>query len=136
MATLTPSDLLAPGSHDEPRLRVEPAALHETAFPNISTPPCVEAGPGSPGAPQRGDPLHTDDGDMSVAFHAPATPRTVPADPGVSLGPLGWLAVLLVVVLFAVLAHAANVRGGQLEHGEPSLLTDPAYVLAQRHSPQ
>ncbi|MCY4664444.1 MAG: hypothetical protein OXC00_07250 [Acidimicrobiaceae bacterium] len=55
----------------------------------------------------------------------------MPADPDVSLGPLGWLAVLLVAVLLAVLAHAGSVRSGQAEHREPSLLTDPAYVLAQ-----
>ena len=49
----------------------------------------------------------------------------------VNFGPLGWLAVLLVAVLLTVLAHAANVRAGEGEHREPSLLTDPAYVIAE-----
>lgn len=137
VTTLTPSKpRLTPGSHDEVRLRVEPAVPPEPALPNVSTSPSGEAGPGRPGSPQRGDSLHIDDGDVSVAPRNPATTRTAPADPGLSLGLLGWLAVLLVVALFAVLAHAANVRVGQQELGEPSLLTDPAYVLAQRHSPQ
>ena len=68
---------------------------------------------------------------MSLARHGPTTQRTVPADPDVSVGPLGWLAVLLIAVLLTVLAHAGSVRSGQAEHPEPSLLTDPAYVLAQ-----
>ena len=68
---------------------------------------------------------------MSHTPRAPMTRRTAPADPLVSLGPLGWLAVLLVAVLLTVLAHAGSVRSGQAEHREPSLFTDPAYVLAQ-----
>ena len=68
---------------------------------------------------------------MSLGRHGPMTHRTVPADPDVSLGALGWLAVLLIAVLLTVLAHAGSVHSGQAEHREPSLLTDPAYVLAQ-----
>ena len=48
-----------------------------------------------------------------------------------SLGPLGWLAVLLIAVLLTVLAHAGSVHPDQREHPEPSLLTDPAYVIAK-----
>jgi len=44
---------------------------------------------------------------------------------------LGWLAVLLVVALLAVLAHAGSVRADLQEHRGPSLLADPAFVLAQ-----
>ena len=48
-----------------------------------------------------------------------------------SLGLLGWLAVLLVAVLLTVLAHAASVRSGQGEHPEPSQVTAPAHALAE-----
>ena len=68
---------------------------------------------------------------MSPAPCGPITRRTAPAGVDVNFGPLGWLAVLLVAVLLTVLAHAANVRAGEGEHREPSLLTDPAYVIAE-----
>lgn len=93
--------------------------------------PHGQTGPGSLVAPQGGDPARNAEGDTSLVSCGPATRRSAPADPGVSLGSLGWLAVLLVAVLLTVLAHAANVRAGEGEHREPSLLTDPAYVIAE-----
>ena len=142
MTSIAPSDLRPPETHDEVRLRVElpsveptvprgPIVPHQPTDSHGQTVPHGQTGPGSPGAPQGGDPAHTDEGGTSLAPYGPTTRRTVPADPDVSLGPLGWLAVLLVAVLLTVLAHAGSVRSGQGEHREPSLLTDPAYVLAQ-----
>lgn len=93
--------------------------------------PHGRTGPGSLVAPQGDDPAHNAEGDTSLVPCGPATRRSAPADPDVSLGSLGWLAVLLVAVLLTVLAHAANVRAGESEHREPSLLTDPAYVIAE-----
>ena len=93
--------------------------------------PHGQTGPGSLVAPQGGDPARTAEGDTSPASCGPTTRRTASADPDVSLGSLGWLAVLLVAVLLTVLAHAANVRAGEGEHRESSLLTDPAYVIAE-----
>ena len=88
------------------------------------------AGHGSPDAPQRGRPAHTDEGDTSPTHYGPLPPRTVPAGADVSLGLLGWLAVLLVVGLLTVLAHAASMRSVHAEHREPPLHTDSAQVLA------
>ena len=93
--------------------------------------PHGRTGPGSLAAPQGGDLAHTAEGDMSPAPCGPITRRTASAGVDVNFGPLGWLAVLLVAVLLTVLAHAANVRAGEGEHREPSLLTDPAYVIAE-----
>ena len=93
--------------------------------------PHGRTGPGSLVAPQGGDPAHTAEGDTSPVLRGPATRRAASDGPDVSLGSLGWLAVLLVAVLLTVLAHAANVRAGEGEHREPSLLTDPAYVIAE-----
>ena len=131
MTSLAPSDLLPPEAQDEVRLRVEPAGPRGPIVPHEPTFPHGQTGSGSPVAPQGGDPARIDEGDTSPAPYGPTTRRTVAADPDVSLGPLGWLAVLLIAVLLAVLAHAASVRSGQGEHREPSLFTDPAYVLAQ-----
>ena len=72
---------------------------------------------------------------MPASANALAAPRTVSADPHVSLDPLGWLVVVLVAVLLTVLAHAASVRADQAQYHEPSLLTDPAYALEQKHPP-
>ncbi len=148
MATLVTGDLAPPEAHEEVRLRVEPVvphgsgsiathepttheptthepATHEPTFPHGQT------RFGSLVAPQGGDPAATDEGGTSLPSCGPATRRTAPAGPDVSLGPLGWLAVLLVVVLLTVLAHAASVRSDQLEHRESSPLADPAFVLAR-----
>jgi len=108
--------------------RVETTDLHDTHQPTDSHGRC---GPGSPDAPQRGRPARTDEGDTPLALCGPAPPRTVPAGPDVSLGPLGWLAVLLVAALLTVLVHAASMRPGHAEHLEPPLLTNPAQALAQ-----
>ena len=143
MTSIAPSDLLPPEAHDEVRLRVEPTVppgptvphqptdSHKPTVPQRPTVPQGQTGPGSPGAPQGGRPARADEGDASLAPYGPTTRRTVTADPDVSLGPLGWLAVLLVAALLTVLAHAGSVRAGEEGHREPSLLTDPAYVLAQ-----
>ena len=137
MTSIAPSDLLPPEAHDEVRLRVEPTVPRGPIFPHQPTDSHEpngrngQTGPGSPGAPHGGDPARIDEGDTSLALYGPATRRTVPADPDVSLGLLGWLAVLLVAALLTVLAHAGSVRAAEGEHREPSLLTDPAYVLAQ-----
>ena len=131
MTSLAPSDLLPPEAQDEVRLRVEPADPRGPIVPHEPTIPHGQTGSGPPDAPHGGGPAHTDEGDTSLEPYGPATPRTVPADSDVRLGPLGWLAVLLVAALLTVLAHAGSVRAGQGEHREPSLLTDPAYVLAQ-----
>lgn len=72
---------------------------------------------------------------MPAAANAATAPRTVSADPNVSLDPLGWLVVVLVAVLLTVLAHAASVRADQVQHHEPSLIADPAYALEQKHPP-
>lgn len=72
------------------------------------------------------------EGDAAFTHRRPSIRRAAPAGSDVSLGLLGWLAVLLVAALLTVLAHAGSVRSGQAEHREPSLLTDPAYVLAEQ----
>ena len=106
--------------HDEVRLRLAPNS------------PRSKTAPGSPGAPQSGDAARPDEGDLAFTPPQPRTRRAPSADPDVRLGPLGWLAVLLVAVLVTVLAHAGSVRSDQGEHREPSLFVDPAYVLAGR----
>ena len=131
MASVVTGDLAPPEAHEEVRLRVEPVVPHGSIATHEPTFPHGQTGPGSLVAPQGGDPADTDEGGTSLPSCGPATRRTVPAGPDVSLGPLGWLAVLLVVVLLTVLAHAASVRSDQLEHRESSLLTDPAFVLAK-----
>ena len=133
MATLVTGDLAPPEAHEEVRLRVEPVVPHGSGSIATHEPtlPHGQTRFGSLVAPQGGDPADTDEGGTSLPSRGPATRRTAPAGPDVSLGPLGWLAVLLVVVLLTVLAHAASVRSDQLEHREPSLLTDPAFVLAR-----
>lgn len=86
-----------------------------------------------PGMPQGGDAVNADEGAPAFAAlppRRPSTPRAASAGPDVSLGALGWLAVLLAAVLLTVLAHAASVRAGQSEHREPSLSADPAHALA------
>lgn len=52
--------------------------------------------------------------------------------PSRSLGPLGWLAVLLAAVTVAVLAHVGNLRASERDLVEPGLGIDPAYVLEVR----
>ena len=131
MTSLVTGDLTPPEAHEEVRLRVDPILPHGSIATRETTVPHGQTGTGSSGAPQGGDPDHADEGDTSLAPYGPTTRRAVPADADVSLGPLGWLAVLLVAVLLTVLAHAGSVRSGQVEHREPSLFTDPAYVLAQ-----
>lgn len=137
MTSIAPSDLLPPEALDEVRLRVEPSVPrrppvpHQPTIPHSPPVPHGQTGPGSLVAPQGGDPADTHEGGTSLPPCGPATRRTASAGPDVSLGPLGWLAVLLVVALLTVLAHAGSVRSDQREHREPSLLTDPAYVLAQ-----
>ena len=131
MASLVTGDLAPPEAHEEVRLRVEPAVPHGSIATHEPTFPHGQAGPGSLVAPQGGDPADTDEGGTSLPSRGPATRRTAPAGPDVSLGPLGWLAVLLVAVLLTVLAHAASVHSDRLEHRESSLLTDPAFVLAR-----
>lgn len=129
MTSIAPSDLLPPEAHDEVRLRVEPTVPRGPIFPYQPTVPHGQTRSGSLVAPQGGDPADTGDGGTSLPPCGPATRRTASAGPDVSLGPLGWLAVLLVVALLTVLAHASSVRSDQLEHRGPSLLTDPAFVL-------
>lgn len=111
---------------EEARLRVEPAGPHGRAEPGSPGMP-------PPGMPQGGDAIHADEGDTALTAFPPRRPsirRAPPSGPDVSLGVLGWLAVLLVAVLLTVLAHAGSVRAGQREHREPSLSADPASVIA------
>ena len=68
---------------------------------------------------------------MSPSLCGPSIQRTASPDPDVSLDPLGWLAVLLVAVLLAVLAHAASVRSDLREHREPPSVEEPAIALVQ-----
>jgi len=68
---------------------------------------------------------------MSLAPCGPSIRRAASPDPDLSLGPLGWLAVLLVAVLLAVLAHAASVRPDLSEHREPSSVVEPAIALME-----
>ena len=82
------------------------------------------------GMPQGVDVAHPGEGDTAFTHLRPRIRTAAPADPDARLGSLGWLAVLLVAVLLAVLAHAAGVRSDQREHREPSLSSDPAYVVA------
>jgi hypothetical protein len=131
VTSLVTGNLAPTEAHEEVRLRVEPVVPHGSIAAHEPTLPHGQTGFGSLVAPQGGDPADTDEGGTSLPSCGPATRRTVPAGPDVSLGPLGWLAVLLVAVLLTVLAHAASVHSDQLEHREPSLLTDPAFVLAQ-----
>ena len=131
MTSVVTGDLAPPEAHEEVRLRVEPILPHGSIATHEPTVPHGQTGSGSLVAPQGGDPADTDEGGTSPLPCGPATRRTVSAGPDVSLGPLGWLAVLLVVALLTVLAHAASVRPDQLEHRGPSLLTDPAFVLAK-----
>lgn len=132
MTSLMPSNLLLK-EHGEVRLRVEP------------TGPRGNTGPGSPGTLHGRDTAHPGEG--AAAFtaltpHRPRIRRVASADPAVSLGPLGWLAVLLAAVLLSVLAHAGSVRSGQRAHPEPSQATvevaevpAPGYVLADPADP-
>ena len=86
-----------------------------------------------PGMPQGGDAVNADEGAPALAALPPRRPssrRAAQAGPDVSLGALGWLAVLLAAVLLTVLAHAASVRAGQSGHREPSLSADPVSVIA------
>ena len=131
MTSLVTGDLAPTEAHEEVRPRVEPTLPHGSIATHEPTVPHGQTGPGSLVAPQRNDPADTDEGGKSLPPCGPATRRAVSAGPDVSLGLLGWLAVLLVAVLLTVLAHAGSVRSGQGEHREPSLFTDPAYVLAQ-----
>lgn len=109
---------------DEVRLRVEPADLRGKNGPGPPGMPLPQ------GMPQGVDAAHPGEGDAAFAPQQSRIRRAASADPDVSLGSLGWLAVLLAAVLLTVLAHAASVRSGQIEHRGPSLFTDPAYVLA------
>lgn len=68
---------------------------------------------------------------MTLAPCGPMIRRAASPDPDVSLGPLGWLAVLLVAVLLAVLAHAASVRSDPRQHREPPSVAEPAIVLVE-----
>ena len=131
MASLVTGDLAPTEAQEEVRLRVESVLPHGSIATHEPTVPHGRTGPGSLVAPQGNDPADTDEGGTSLPPCGPATRRTVSAGPDVSLGPLGWLAVLLVVALLTVLAHAASVRSDQLEHRESSLLTDPAFVIAR-----
>lgn len=131
MASLVTGDLAPPEAHEEVRLRVEPKVPHGSIATHEPTVPHGQTGSGSLVAPQGGDPADTDEGGTSLPPCGPATRRTVSAGPDVSLGPLGWLAVLLIAALLTVLAHAGSVRSDQLEHRGPSLLTDPAFVIAK-----
>ena len=112
------TDLLPPRAPHAARPRTEYSSPHS------------EAGPRSPGAPQGGDQAHSDEGDISLAPCGPSFRRTASPDPDVSLGPLGWLAVLLVAVLLAVLAHAASMRSDLSQHREPPSVAEPALLLA------
>ena len=155
MTSTAPSDLLPREAQDEVRLRVDPPGPGSLTDPpgriplgripgpgSLTDPPGRippgrildppgRTGPGSLVAPHGGDQALAAEGHTSLAPCGPATRRTASADPDVSLGLLGWLAVLLIAVLLTVLAHAANVRAGSGEHREPSLLADPAYVVAE-----
>lgn len=143
MPSPAPSDLLPREAHDGVRLRVDPVdprrvivsgdpiVAHQPSDPQETPDPHGQTGPGLLVAPLGDEPARTAEGDMSRVPCGPATRRTVSADPGLSLGLLGWLAVLLAAALLTVLAHAANVRASEGEYREPSLLVDPAYVLAQ-----
>ncbi|MYB27954.1 MAG: hypothetical protein F4X38_02335 [Acidimicrobiaceae bacterium] len=131
MTSLVSGDLAPPEAHEEVRLLVEPTLPHGSTAAHEPTVPHGQTGPGSLVAPQGGDPADTDEGGTSPLPYGPATRRTVSAGPDVGLGPLGWLAVLLVAALLTVLAHAGSVRSGQGEHREPSLLSDPAFVIAK-----
>ena len=125
MTSLMPGNTLL-RDHDEVRLRVEPPG------------PSRKNGPGPPGMPspqgmpQGVDAAHPGEGGTAFTHQRPSILRTAPADPDVSLGALGWLAVLLVAVLLTVLAHAASVHSEQSEHRELSRLPDPAYVLPEQ----
>ena len=130
MTATAPSDLLPREAQDEVRLRIDPLGPRSLIDPPGRI-PHGRTGPGSLVAPHGGDPAPTAEGHTSLASCGPATRRAASTDPDVSLGLLGWLAVLLVAVLLTVLAHAANVRAGAGEHREPSLLADPAYVVAE-----
>ena len=131
MASVVTGDLAPPAANEEVRLRVEPILPRGSIATHEPTVPRGRTGSGSLVAPQSNDPADTDEGGTSLPPCGPATQRTVSAGPDVSLGLLGWLAVLLVAVLLTVLAHAASVRSDQLEHRGPSLLTDPAFVIAR-----
>ncbi|MXW94027.1 MAG: hypothetical protein F4110_11135 [Acidimicrobiaceae bacterium] len=120
---MAPSDMLLQ-EHDEVRLRGEPPGPRGKNGPG----PCGMPRP--QGMTQGVDAAHPGEGDAAFAPHTPRIRRAASADPDLSLGSLGWLAVLLAAVLLTVLAHAASVRSGQIEHRGPSLFTDPAYVLA------
>ena len=131
MTSLVTGDLAPPEAQEEVRLRVEPVLPHGSIATHEPTVPHGQTGSGSLVAPQGGDPADTNESGTSLPSCGPATRRTVSAGPDVSLGPLGWLAVLLVVALLTVLAHAGSVRSDLREHREPSLLNDPAFVLAR-----
>ena len=112
----------------EARHRVETTAPRGPTDTHQATDSHGRTGPGPPDAPQskaRDRPTPT-----KVALYGSA-PRTVPAGPDVSLGSLGWLAVLLVAALLMVLAHAASMHPGHAEHREPPPPTNPAQALAQ-----
>ena len=68
---------------------------------------------------------------MTLAPCGPIIRRAASPDPDVSLGPLGWLAVLLVAVLLVVLAHAASVRSDLTQHREPPSVAKPAILLVE-----
>lgn len=68
---------------------------------------------------------------MTLAPCGPSIGRAASPDPDASLGPLGWLAVLLVAVMLAVLAHAASVRSDLAQHREPPSAVEPAIVLVE-----
>lgn len=133
MTSLAPSDLRPTEAHGEVRLGAEPIVPSGPVVPHSLAGPHSQAWSGSLGAPHRWDLVHTHEGpsplgDSSPAPCGPIARRSVSAGPDMSLGPLGWLAVLLVAALLTVLAHAGSVRSGQAEHREPSPVTDSAYV--------
>ncbi|MCY4424435.1 MAG: hypothetical protein OXC06_15345 [Acidimicrobiaceae bacterium] len=123
MTAPTPGSLLLKEGDGAVRPRLDPAG------------PRDNTGSGLPATPRGGDRAHRDDSDTTLDTalmpDGPSTRRAVPAGPVARLGPLGWLAVLLIAALVTVLAHAGSVRSDQMGHREPSLGVDPAYVLAK-----
>ena len=128
MTAPTPGSLLLKEGDGAVRPRLEPAG------------PRDNTGSGLPATPRGGDRTHRDDSDTAfddTAFDTASTPdgpstrRAGPAGPVARLGPMGWLAVLLIAALVTVLAHAGSVRSDQMGHREPSLGVDPAYVLSK-----
>jgi hypothetical protein len=131
VTSVATGDWAPPEAHEHDRLRVEPTLTHGSITAHEPGVAHGHTGIGPFVAPRRGDPADADEYDMSLPPRGPATRQTAPANTDMSLGAMGWLAVLIIAVLLTVLAHAGSVRSHQQEHRGPSLLTDPAYVIAK-----